>query len=133
MKEGLKTFDQQPVGTGPYILSKWVHNQEVDLTKNPHWWNASATNGPFVDSIHMPEFTDPSTEWLAFQAGNIDFTSVPVGQVQSSENLAAQKGWGRQEVAQPGHLLPRHQPEGPGPRRRQEPAAAASPVVLGRP
>ncbi len=93
MKEGLKTFDQQPVGTGPYILSKWVHNQEVDLTKNPHWWNASATNGPFVDSIHMPEFTDPSTEWLAFQAGNIDFTSVPVGQVQSSENLAAQKGW----------------------------------------
>ena len=93
MKEGLKTFDQKPVGTGPYILSKWVHNQEVDLTKNPHWWNASATNGPFVDSIHMPEFTDPSTEWLAFQAGNIDFTSVPVGQVQSSEKIATQKGW----------------------------------------
>ena len=36
---------------------------------------------------------DPSTEWLAFQAGNIDFTSVPAGQVQSSENMAAQKGW----------------------------------------
>jgi oligopeptide transport system substrate-binding protein len=93
MKEGLKNFDQKPVGTGPYILSKWVHNQEIDLTKNPHWWNASATNGPFVDTIHMPEFTDPSTEWLAFQAGNIDFTSVPVGQVQSSTNIANQKGW----------------------------------------
>jgi oligopeptide transport system substrate-binding protein len=93
MKEGLKNFEQKPIGTGPYILSKWVHNQEVDLVKNPHWWNASATNGPFVDNIHMPEFSDPSTEWLAFQAGNIDFTSVPVGQVQSSMNMAAQKNW----------------------------------------
>ncbi len=93
MKEGLKTFEQKPVGTGPYMVQKWVHNQEVDLVKNPSWWNASATNGPFVDTIHMPEFTDPSTEWLAFQAGNIDFTAVPVGQVQSSSNMAAQKGW----------------------------------------
>ena len=93
MKEGLKTFEQKPIGTGPYLLSKWVHNQEVDLTKNPSWWNASPTNGPFVDTIHMPEFSDPSTEWLAFQAGNIDFTSVPVGQVQSSMNMAKQKGW----------------------------------------
>ena len=93
MKEGLKNFDQKPIGTGPYILSKWVHNQEVDLTKNPHWWNASAKNGPFVDTIHMPEFTDPSTEWLAFQAGQVDFTSVPTGQVASSEKMAAQKGW----------------------------------------
>ncbi len=93
MKEGLKSFDQKPIGTGPFMFSKWVHNQEVDLVKNPHWWNASATNGPFVDTIHMPEFTDPSTEWLAFQAGQIDFTSVPTGQVASSEQMAAQKGW----------------------------------------
>jgi peptide/nickel transport system substrate-binding protein/oligopeptide transport system substrate-binding protein len=93
MKEGLKNFDQNPIGTGPYMLSKWVHNQEVDLVKNPHWWDASLTNGPFVDAIHMPEFTDPSTEWLAFQAGQIDFTSVPTGQVYSSEALAKSKGW----------------------------------------
>jgi peptide/nickel transport system substrate-binding protein/oligopeptide transport system substrate-binding protein len=41
----------------------------------------------------MPEFADLSTQWLAFQAGNIDITSVPVGQVASSEAMAAQKGW----------------------------------------
>ena len=133
MKEGLKTFDQQPIGTGPYMLQKWVHNQEIDLVKNPHWWNASATNGPFVDNIHMPIFLDPSTEWLAFQAGNIDFTSVPTGQVASSENMAAQKGWIAKKWPQPRRLLHRHQPEEPGPRRRQEPAAAPGPVVLGRP
>jgi len=93
MKEGLKAFEQKPIGTGPYMLSKWVHNQEVDLTKNPSWWNASPTHGPFVDAVHMPIFQDLATEWLAFQAGDIDCTSVPVGQVQSSENMAAKKGW----------------------------------------
>ncbi len=93
MKEGLSNFDQKPIGTGPYMLSKLVHNQEIDLTKNPHWWNASSTNGPFVDAIRMPIFQDLSTEWLAFQAGNIDFTSVPVGQVASSEAMAARKSW----------------------------------------
>ena len=92
-KETLARFEQKPVGTGPYQLQEWAHDREIDLVRNPHWWAASATNGPFVDAIHMPEFTDPSTEWLAFQAGNIDFSTVPVGQVQSSEKLAAQKGW----------------------------------------
>ena len=74
-------------------MQKWVHNQEIDLVRNPHWWNASATNGPFVDTVHMPISRDLSTEWLAFQAGQIDFTSVPAGQVASSEKLAAEKGW----------------------------------------
>jgi peptide/nickel transport system substrate-binding protein/oligopeptide transport system substrate-binding protein len=93
MKEGLSKFDQSPVGTGPYMLKTWKHNQEVDLVKNPHWWDASPTNGPFVDYIHMPIFQDPSTEWLAFQAGQIDYTNVPVGQVLSSKALAKSKGW----------------------------------------
>ena len=93
MKETLASFEQKPIGTGPYQLQEWAHDREIDLVRNPHWWAASATNGPFVDTIHMPEFSDLSTEWLAFQAGNIDFTSVPLAQVQSSERLAAQKGW----------------------------------------
>ena len=75
------------------MLQTWKHNQEVDLVKNPHWWDASATNGPFVDVIHMPIFQDPSTEWLAFQAGQIDYTNVPTGQRYSSEALAKSKGW----------------------------------------
>ena len=93
MKEGLQTFNQKPIGTGPFIVRKWVHGQEIDLVRNPHWWNASATNGPFVDAVHMPIFRDLSSEWLAFQAGQIDFTSVPAGQVASSEKLAADNGW----------------------------------------
>ena len=93
MKQGLAVFEQKPIGTGPYLLQTWAHNREIDLTKNPHWWNASPTKGPFVDAIHMPEFTSLSTEWLDFQAGNIDFTSVPVGQVALSGEMATSKGW----------------------------------------
>ncbi len=130
MKEGIKNFDQKPIGTGPYILETWKHNQEIDLAKNPHWWAASATNGPFVDNIHMPIFQDPSTEWLAFQAGNIDYTTVPVGQVGSSEKLAAQKGWEAKLWPQLGFRLHRRELEEPGRRWRQEPAVAPGPLVL---
>ena len=91
--EGLTKFAERPIGTGPYVLQTWVRNREIDLVRNPHWWNASEANGPFVDAVHMPEFTSLSTEWLAFQAGQIDFTSLPVGQVASSAKLAAEKGW----------------------------------------
>ena len=134
MKEGLKNFDQKPIGTGPYMLSKWVHNQEVDLAKNPHWWNASATNGPFVDTIHMPEFTGPLDRMarLPGRQHRLHLRCRP-GRSRRPRHMAAPEGLGRQEVAQPRHLLHRHQPEGPGPRRRQEPAAAPGPVVLGRP
>jgi peptide/nickel transport system substrate-binding protein/oligopeptide transport system substrate-binding protein len=91
MKEGLSKFNAAPVGTGPFVFKKWVHNQYIDLVKNPNWWNK--TGGPYVDSVHLPMFSDPSTEWLSFQKGTIDWSAVPVGQVASSETLAKSKGW----------------------------------------
>jgi oligopeptide transport system substrate-binding protein len=41
----------------------------------------------------MPEFTDLSTEWLAFQKGDIDISDVPAGQIASSTAMAQAKGW----------------------------------------
>jgi len=93
MKIGTKAYNVKPVGTGPFMVQDWVHNQYVDLVKNPNWWQHTATSGPWVDSVHLPIFGEPQTEWLAFQKGDIDFTLVPTGQVASSEQMAAQKGW----------------------------------------
>lgn len=85
-KIGHKAFMNKPVGTGPYMVEKWVHNQSVDLVKNPDWWDKSQ-GGPYVDAIHFPIILDTNTEWLEFQKGAIDVTSVPPGQVASSSNL----------------------------------------------
>lgn len=90
---GLKKFRAKPVGTGPYIVQDWVRNQYLDLVANQAWWQKSATNGPFVDKVHLPEYNDTSTQWLAFQKGDIDISEVPVGQVASATAMAQSKGW----------------------------------------
>lgn len=91
---GIKKYNQNPVGTGPFMFKKWVHNQYVDVVKNPNWW-ASKDNGggPWVDAIHFPVYLELSTSWLDFQKGTIDISQVPAGQVASSTALAKTKGW----------------------------------------
>jgi peptide/nickel transport system substrate-binding protein/oligopeptide transport system substrate-binding protein len=85
-KIGHKAFMNHPIGTGPFMIKDWVHNQYIDLVKNPNWWDKSA-GGPYLDAIHFPIILDTNTEWLEFKTGKIDVTSVPPGQVASSENL----------------------------------------------
>ena len=52
---GAKKFFDKPVGTGPYMVDSWKHNQSITLVKNPDYWNTSnsgnsATPG-YVDTI----------------------------------------------------------------------------------
>ena len=72
---GTKAFREKPVGTGPYMVQKWIHNQSVELVKNPSWWQAGGENGPFLDTVHMPIYLNTNTEWLDFQKGTIDWTT----------------------------------------------------------
>ncbi|HZL65282.1 MAG TPA: ABC transporter substrate-binding protein [Thermoleophilia bacterium] len=91
-KIGRKAFFDKPVGTGPYMVQSWIHNQSVTLVKNPSYWNTSGSGDSAkpgnVDTINMPIYTDNSTEWLAFQKGTLDYSSVPAGNVHAAENNA---------------------------------------------
>ncbi len=87
---GTKKFFDKPVGTGPYMVDSWKHNQSITLVKNPDYWNTSnsgnsATPG-YVDTIEMPIYTDVSTEWLAFQKGTLDYSSLPTGNFKAAQN-----------------------------------------------
>ena len=73
----------KPVGTGPYMVEKWAQNRYIDLVKNPDYWD-TASGGPYLDKIHMPIVTDTNTQWMMFQTGDLDASSVPPGQVKSS-------------------------------------------------
>ena len=89
-KIGRKAFFDKPVGTGPYMLDKWKHNQSITLVKNPDYWNTgdsgnSASPG-WVDTINMPVYTDISTEWLAFQKGTLDYSALPTGNFRAAQN-----------------------------------------------
>ena len=95
-KVGRKAYFNKPVGgTGPYMFQEWKHNQSITLVKNPNYWNTSnsvnsATPG-YVDTIYFPIFQDVAVEWLAFQKGTIDFTSVPPGNSNAARNMPQTK------------------------------------------
>jgi oligopeptide transport system substrate-binding protein len=84
-KIGRKAFFEKPVGTGPYMVSEWVHRQKITLVKNPNYWDK--TNAGYVETINMPIIEDENAEWLEFQKGSIDFTAVPTGQVKAAQNM----------------------------------------------
>ncbi len=84
-KAGLKAYEQHPVGTGAYMFLRMERGKSVDLVRNPHWWDSSG--GPYIDNVHFEVFSSVTSMMLAFQKGQIDWTSVPQGQVAASRSL----------------------------------------------
>ena len=75
-------FAQKPVGDGPYLLAGWSHGQLIVLDRNPAFWDATAAG--YVDEIQLPIYADIDREWADFQAGNLDFTMIPQGDVPTA-------------------------------------------------
>jgi oligopeptide transport system substrate-binding protein len=82
-KVGHEAFRNKPIGTGPYMVDRWVHGKYVDLVKNPDYWDAA--HAGHVDTVHLP-IMDMRTQWQEFQQGKIDFSSVPPGQVAAARD-----------------------------------------------
>ncbi len=82
---GAKAFNRKPVGTGPFIVDEWKNNQYVRLVRNPDYWDAE--NAAYLDEVYMPIILESSTQWLEFQKGTIDYTTVPPGQIQAAQNM----------------------------------------------
>jgi ABC-type transport system substrate-binding protein len=83
---GRARFERQPVGTGPFVLSRWVRGDHIDLVRNPGWWDG-ASGRPYLDGVHFQIFQSATAGLLAFQKGLIDYTWVPQGQVAASRSL----------------------------------------------
>ena len=84
-KIGEKAWALKPVGTGPYMVEKWVPNQYIDLVKNPTYWDKNTAG--YVDKIHMPIFTgaeSTQTMFLEFEKGVLDYSDVPPGLVRKT-------------------------------------------------
>jgi peptide/nickel transport system substrate-binding protein len=41
-QQRLSSFGQHPIGTGPYVLSSWHHDDTITFVRNPHWWHGPA-------------------------------------------------------------------------------------------
>ena len=89
-KEG-KNFWNNPVGTGPFKLSKWVRGSSITFVRNKFYWEPGL---PYLDTVTYQYASNDNTRLLDVQNGQAQIADgIPFNQVQtvkSSANLTLQ-------------------------------------------
>ena len=72
-------FFKQPFGSGPFMVKAWNKGQDIDLLRNPHYWQQGK---PAVGEADIQIINDDNTRVLKLKAGEIDaIIGVPFNQV----------------------------------------------------
>jgi len=91
-KYGNAEYQNHPVGTGPFKVSKAILRQELDLVPNKDYWAGS----PKLDELILKPMPDPSTRLAAILSGQIDWAEVP-----PTESIPQLKQKGYQVLTKP--------------------------------
>ena len=73
---------RHPIGTGPYIFSKWETGREIVLEKNPEYWGEK----PKIDKIVFKIINDPNVAFQVLRKGEIDFSGLTPIQWEKQSN-----------------------------------------------
>ena len=96
-KYGFEGIMSNPVGTGPYMLEKWVRGSKIILKANPEFpgftWDFQAPSSnpveirianqmqgrkmPQIGRVEVSIIEEPQSMWLAFSGKEIDAVAVP--------------------------------------------------------
>lgn len=66
-------FGEHPVGTGPWKLVEWKHDDYLLFAKNPTYWDGP----PKADTLRARIIAEPSTAVAEFESGNVDILQIP--------------------------------------------------------
>jgi peptide/nickel transport system substrate-binding protein len=81
---------QQPIGSGPFVLTEWVKGDHLTLERNPKYW---VKDQPYLDRIVYRIMPDPVSRVLALEQGEVDLitqSQMPqseVGRLQQNPNI----------------------------------------------
>jgi len=76
-------FARNPVGLGPYKLSKWVPDQELILESYKDYFEGR----PYIDRYIYKRIPDPATMFLVLRTGEIDMMGLtPIQFTKQTEN-----------------------------------------------
>ena len=68
------TNKSNPVGTGPFVFSRWVKGDRIELTRNSTYWGEPAK----LERATFKIIPDPTAAVAALMAGDIDaFANIP--------------------------------------------------------
>jgi peptide/nickel transport system substrate-binding protein len=76
-------LNQQSAGTGPFTMTSYVQESEIDVQKNPSYWGGDT---PF-DRVIYRDIPESATQKLTLESGDIDIaTTVSPDQVPSMQS-----------------------------------------------
>ncbi|MEP7198546.1 MAG: ABC transporter substrate-binding protein, partial [Chloroflexota bacterium] len=68
-KEAVAELETKPIGTGPFMLDKYVLNQSVRLVRNPEYWDK---NKPYLDAVEFKILGDEASKESALRSKSVD-------------------------------------------------------------
>lgn len=77
----------KPVGSGPWRLIEWKHDDYLLFARNPNYWGGA----PEADSLRARVISEPSTAVAEFESGNVDVLLIPAGETQQWEDDESRK------------------------------------------
>lgn len=82
VKSGGAAFFNKPVGSGPFMVTSYNANAEVDFDVNPNWYGTK----PKIKHLKIKIVTDDNTRLLALEAGTVDVVENPPGNMVDQIN-----------------------------------------------
>lgn len=76
IERGIEDNCQAPIGTGPFVVDKWVKQDRISLVRNENYSSAPADashDGPaYLEAIDWRFLPDSASRYAALQAGQVD-------------------------------------------------------------
>jgi peptide/nickel transport system substrate-binding protein len=66
------SLDTDPVGLGPFVLTRWQRDERLEFARNPHYWRGPARSAALTVAI-VP---DAATRLLLARTGEVDVIEV---------------------------------------------------------
>lgn len=80
-------FGEKPIGTGPWTLAEWKHDDFLRFVRNPAYWGPK----PLQDTLIARIIPEPSTAVAEFEAGNVDILYIPEAETRAWEQTEEKK------------------------------------------
>ena len=70
------------IGSGPFMMESYTPDVGVTYKRNPNWHEQGR---PYIDGAKIAIIPDPAQRLAQFTAGNLDFLSVPIEDVETMQ------------------------------------------------
>jgi peptide/nickel transport system substrate-binding protein len=58
-----------PIGTGPFAFKDWTRDSQLNVTRNPNYWQKGL---PYLDAVSFRVIQDPSNRFASLSSGQAD-------------------------------------------------------------